>query len=94
MSDTGPRDAARSRLFTEWVWLPSYAGVAFVAVGAFGLKAVGIFLALLGTRAFLEVLYRVVFGSSRLSGTQQIFTFLLQTLVWLAVWGLHAQASS
>ena len=84
-------DDGGSRLATEWVWLPSYAGVAFVAVGTFGLKAVGIFLALLGTRVFFEVLYRMAFGSARLSGAQQVVTFLLQTLVWLAIWALHAQ---
>lgn len=91
MSTSGPPDDASSRLMREWVWLPSYAGVAFLSVSAFGLGTVGIFLALLGARAFLEVLYRVVLGSSRLSFAHQVVTFLLQTLVWLTVWALHAQ---
>jgi hypothetical protein len=90
--DKGPdpttveEEADWRRRVSELVWLPSYAGVAYIAIGASGTTGLVVFLSLLLCRVFLEVLYRIVFGKQRHDLAIGVTAFAAQCVVWGAVW--------
>ena len=79
------------RYVSEFVWLPTYAMVVAVVLGTVQdstAATVVIFIALIGCRALLELLYRFVFGKARLNLSTGLAAFGCQTLVWGIVFWL------
>ena len=78
----------------EAVWFPTYVGVGLFMLGTVSdsvSAALLAFASMVASRAILEILYRLMFGAARLEARTAWTAFGMQIVVWLLIWGWHAQ---
>jgi hypothetical protein len=86
--------ATDRRYVSEVVWIPTYIAIAAFVLGwvsnSWG-ATLALVTALVGCRAVLELLYRLVFGAVRLELRTGLAVFAYQVVVWGLIWAWHAQ---
>ena len=81
-------DIQNTKLVNDFVWTPSYIGVATLCLGLYQGELVTlliIILALMATRFVLEFIYRLIFGARRLQLSTGIITFVCQIVTWVGI---------
>lgn len=79
---------------SDAVWLPTYFRIAALALGGISNSAIApaaVLIALLSCRLILELIYRFVFGNSRLQWRVGVLAFVAQLAAWGLFWLRHAQ---
>jgi hypothetical protein len=91
--DSAPVDR---RYISEVVWLPTYLAISLLVLGIVDNSMVAtlvLVVALICFRIALELLYRTVFGQTRVELKIGVVAFGLQVSTWALVWAWHAQWS-